>query len=578
MIELKPFIKTKDKLKDTYLWQYREAIRTGEIIAGEDMITELDNLIEEFMFKEYKYDTTQAYIYINFIENNIKHTKAPFYGKPFLLELWEKALIEVTYSFKMKSIDTGKWVRRFVEVLLWIARKNGKSTLIAALLLTELFLAKNGTQIICSGMNDGIADLCYTEIKDMKLFIDPDSALIWVNQKGLKNLVNQNFLRKLSESTRGKDGRNTSVAGIDEIWELLGDGIYAPIRQSASTQPEYVIFLFSSEGTVVNGFSDQKLKEYEKIIKREDTSITAKRKLPWIYRQDSEDEVWDTNEEGINPAWEKANPSLGKAKLYSFLRDIVEDARTKTSVRLTCLTKDFNIKQGQAELWFSPHQYNYDAEFDLKEFKGYYGVASVDLAQTTDMVSARIYLIRAEDKRKYTHQHYWIPRSKIENEDDIKAGAKYAEWEDMGLLTVVDGNDIGDLGIVADWIYNFIVENKIYIEKIGYDQKFKTDFIKRCEYYGWEDRTDLIVINQSPETLDNANNQLEADLNDHLIYGLNDVDRWCLGNVGLKINGQGKSLICRSDRHHKIDGVATLVMCQEMLNRFKSELMEKMPV
>lgn len=577
MIEIKEFITTKDKLHDTYLWQYREEIRKGNIIACDDMIRGLDNLIEEFWYDEYIYDTTKAYVYINFIENNIKHTKAPFYGVPFELDLWQKALIEATYSFKMKSLDTGKWVQRFVEVLLWIARKNGKSTLIAALELTELFLAKNGTQIICSGMNDGIADLCYTEINDMRMFIDSESVILWKNQKGIKNMINSNFLRKLSDSTRGKDGRNVAVAGIDEIWELGDDGIYSPVRQSASTQPEYIIFLFSSEGTVIDGFADKTLRDYEKILKRELTTAAHKRKLPWIYRQDSESEVWDTNEDGISPLWEKANPSIGRAKLWSFLRDIVEEARIKTSTRLTCLTKDFNIKQGSAALWFSPHMYQYTCEdFTLAQFKEYYCVASVDLAETTDMVSARIYIINRNDRRKYTFQHYWIPRSKLDNEDDKKAGAKYLEWATEEQLTIVDGNDI-DLGIVADWLYEFVIQNKIYIYKIGYDQKFKRDFINRCESYGWVDKEDLIVINQSPETLHNANNQLEADLMDQLINGLSDIDKWCLGNVGLKINGNGKSIICRPDRHHKIDGVATLVMCQEMLNRYKSEIIELLP-
>ena len=572
---MKDFIKTKDRLKETYLWEYREEIRKGNIIANRYMIQELDNLLEEFEYEEYIYDTTQAYVYIDFIENCVKHTKAPFYGVAFTLDLWEKALIEVTYSFKMKSIDTGNWVRRFVEVLLWIARKNGKSTLIAAILLTELFLAKNGTQIICSGMNDGIADLCYTEINDMRIFIDPNSVFLWKNQKGIKNLLNNNFMRKLSDSTRGKDGRNVAVAGIDEIWELVDDGIYSPIRQSASTQPEYIIFLFSSEGTVIKGFADGKLDEYLAIVKREDTSITGKRKLPWIYMQDSEKEVWDTNEDGINPAWEKANPSIGKAKLWSFLRDIVEEARMKTSTRLTCLTKDFNIKQGSAATWFSPNQYNYEASFELSEFKDYYCVASVDLAETTDMASARIYIVRPDDRRKFTYQHYWIPRAKLDNEDDAKAGARYLEWEQEGLLTICDGNDL-DLAVVADWLYEFVIEHKIYIHKIGYDQKFKRDFINQAEHWGWEDRVDLIVINQSPDTLHNANNQLEADLNDQLVIGLNDIDKWCLSNVGLKIDGKGKSLICRPDRHHKIDGVATLVMCQEMVNRYKKEVFEKM--
>ena len=71
-----------------YLLQYREAIRKGECIAGEDMIQELDNLIEDLSSSEYLYDTRDAEIRINFIEHCIKLTKAPYYGKPMKLLLW----------------------------------------------------------------------------------------------------------------------------------------------------------------------------------------------------------------------------------------------------------------------------------------------------------------------------------------------------------------------------------------------------------------------------------------------------------------------------------------------------------
>ena len=103
-----------------YLIQYREAIRNGDIIAGMDMIMELDNLIEDLSSSEYIYDTADAEIRIDFIEHCIRLTKAPFYGKPMVLLLWEKAFIEVLYSFKMKSLDSGEWVDRFQESLLLI--------------------------------------------------------------------------------------------------------------------------------------------------------------------------------------------------------------------------------------------------------------------------------------------------------------------------------------------------------------------------------------------------------------------------------------------------------------------------
>lgn len=245
--------------ENTWLWKYREAIRKGEIIAGIDMITELDHLIEEWDDPQYRYDTADADIRIDFIENCVKLTKSPFYGKPMILMLWEKAFIEVVYSFKMISIDTGGWVDRIQEILMLITRKGGKTELIAALELTELFLGRPGSNIICSGTNDAIADLCYQSIDTMRLIIDPKSLDTWRNQKGIKCNFNNNFLSKLSDSSRNKEGRNIDVAGIDEVWALLDDGIYKPIQQSTSTKDNYKIFMFGSQGFVADGFLDKTL-------------------------------------------------------------------------------------------------------------------------------------------------------------------------------------------------------------------------------------------------------------------------------------------------------------------------------
>lgn len=577
---LKDIITTKDRFEETYLHQYMQEIEIGNIHACWYMKQELKNLAEEFYYDEYRFDTTKAYVYIDFIETNIKHTKSPFAGKPFILELWQKALIEVLYSFKVKSIDTGKWVQRFVELLLWIARKNGKTTLIAALELTELFLCSPGSGIVCSGMNDKIADLCYSEINDMRVYIDPDSVITWKNQKGIKNLLNNNFLRKISDSTRNKEGGNVVMAGIDEIWSLEGDTIYSPLRQSASTQDEYLIALFSSDGVIVDGFADKTLNEYLRIIKRENIIDTDKRKLPWIYMMDTEEEVWKVNAEGINPLWQKANPSIGTVKKWGFMRDLCDEASVKMATRLTFLTKDCNIKQGSIERWLNSAVLEYNSTYELREFENYWAIGAVDLAESNDMVSAKVYLFKNNSSYKYVLSHYWIPKAKADDPkiNDAKVGAKYYEWESAGLLTICDGNDIKDLGVVADWFWEVQQKYKINIFKIGYDQKFKNDFIRKCEYYGWNDREELIMINQAAEILNRPIYQVEADLKDQLVVGLNVVDKWCLGNAGLKINGDEKAMLKKSEKTRRIDGAVTLVLCQEMLNRYSQEVAELNPI
>lgn len=556
----------------SWLIEYREAIRSGEIKAGVEMITELDSLLADLDDPQYRYDTELSDLIISFIENCCKLTVAPFYGKPFILELWQKAFIEASFSFQIQSIDSGEWVQRFQEILLLIARKNGKTELIAAILFTLLILGNAGSQIVCSGTNDNIASICYDTIDRMRLLVDPKSVDTWKNQKGIKCKINGNFIFKLCDSTRGKEGRNIDVAGIDEIHELLNDGIYKPIQQSTGVKESYIIFMFSSEGFTNDGFLDAKSKEYRDILYGKDMAASAKRKLPWIYSMDSEAEVWETNEDGINPNWQKANPSVGKIKKWSYLRDRVDEARRSKADRAFVLSKDFNFKVSNSTAWLDKSDYDYITVFDLEEFRGMWAIGAVDLSETTDTTNAKVMLRRLNDNRKYILSHYWIPESKLETADDKNAGAKYHEWAQKGMVTICDGND-NDLTLVADWFFDLVQKHGIQFLKFGYDQRFKADWVKRMEYYGWNDKEDLIMINQSPDVLHTANCQVEADLKDRLIVGLNEMDRWCFGNAALKINSQGRSLVVKIDgqKERKIDGAVCSVILQETYNRTRAD-------
>lgn len=557
----------------SWLLEYKHAIDRGEIKAGVELITELENLLADLDDPQYRYDTEFSDLIISFIENCCKLTVAPFYGKPFVLELWQKAFIEVSFSFQIQSIDSGKWVQRFQEILLLIARKNGKTELIAAILFTLLILGGQGSQIVCSGTNDNIASICYDTIDRMRLLVDPDSIDTWKNQKGIKCKINGNFIFKLCDSSRGKEGRNIDVAGLDEIHELQNDGIYKPIQQSTGVKESYIIFMFSSEGFTNEGFLDTKLKEYRDILNGVDRSESSKRKLPWIYSQDSEAEVWEVNEDGINPAWQKSNPSVGKIKKWSYLRDRVEEARRSKADRVYVLSKDFDFHVSAATAWLEKSDYDYTEIFNIEDFRNTYALGAVDLSETTDLTNAKVLLMRKDDRRKFVLSHYWIPKTKLEESDDKAAGAKYLEWAQQGILTICDQNE-NDLSLVADWFYELVTKYGIQLLFCGYDQRFKRDWITRMEYYGWNDREQLIMINQSPDVLHTANCQVEADLKDRLIIGLNEMDKWCLGNAALKVDSKGKSLVVKIDnmKAKRIDGAVCSVILQETYNRYKLDL------
>lgn len=557
-----------------YLEAYYQACKRGEYIIGIELSLSLENLVKEQISAEYKYDTTLADKYIDFMENCVRLTKSPFYNKPMKLMLWQKAWISALFGFKIYDKEMGRWVNRFKETLLLIGRKNTKSETSSALCLADLLIGGEGRRIVCASNTYDQSQIVFDAVDTMRMMIDPDSKDTWRNRKGLICLYNDNRVITMSERTRTKEGLNIDLAVVDEVHEMKDNSLVKPIEQSMSTKEEGLMILITTEGFVNDGYLDGKLAEYRAIINGEKTGMAAKRKLPWLYTQDSEQEVWNVNEDGINPAWQKSNPSLVYGiKKWSFLRDCVDAAKESKEDRMFVLSKDFNFKVSNAEAWLLMEDYNYQEEFNLEDFRGSYCLGAVDLAETTDMTSAKILLLKKGDRRKYVFSHYWIPEKKLEASSDEEAGAHYLEWSQAGMLTITEGNDI-DLSVVADWFYDLMKDYQITLLYCGYDQRFKRDWVNKMEYYGWNDKKELEMVLQSPDILSNPIRQVEADLKDRFIIGLNDIDRWCLGNAALKVDARGKGMLVKSNGQaaRRIDGAVTLVILQEMFNRYGTEV------
>ena len=548
---------------NSYLLEYHARIECGEIIVGRELWQELNNLREDILSDAYIYDTQDAVKRMDFMENCVRLTKSPYYNKPMVLMLWQKAFIEAVYSFKMSDTT----LRRFKKVLFLIARKNTKSETCSALGLTEFFLGNAGADIVCSSNDDNQASLIYDAIDTMRMLIDPDDLDTKRNQRYILNKVTNTKIFKLSDRTRNKEGRNIDVAFLDESHEMTDNVIAKSVEQSQSLKDEPLFINLTTEGFVVDGYLDEELKKARKIISGEDDGIMAERTLPWLYTQDSEAEVWQNR-----ASWVKSNPTLGIVKKWSYLDEQVDIAKNSKADRIFVLCKDFNIKQNSAQSWLNIEDYDYKAVYDLEEFRGCIALGAVDLSETTDLTCAKVLFMKPDDNTKYVHTMYFIPESKLESSDDRNAGARYKEWASAGLLTITEGNDI-DLSKVADWFYNLYKEYGIKLWKCGYDQKFAKDFLNRMEFYGWsKSGGELVMILQNAQTLSNAIKLLEADLSHQLVnYNDNEIDKWCLKNACLKVNDLGQCLIIKAEPSKRIDGAVCKAILWEMYRQNRTE-------
>lgn len=543
------------------LESYYKDCLNGTNVIGAELMIELEKLMGDMAGEEYLYDTTSADMRIDFIEGCIRLTKSPFYNKPMKLLPFQKAFISALYGFKMLD-----GVDRFQRALFLIARKNGKSELCSALLLTEMVIGGMGLDIVASSNDDNQADILYQACDTMRLMIDPDSVDTWRNQKNIRCKINDNKIFKLSDRTRNKEGRNIDIAVIDEVHEMSDNVIVKSIEQSQSLKISPKLILITTEGFVNDGFLDNELIRARGILRDEVDDMASRRYLPWLYTQDYEREIWDGNQ--YNRLWMKSNPTLGVVKKFSYLEQQVDLAKQSKADRSFVLSKDFNIKQGNSEAWLMLEDYDYEAVFDIEDFRNAICLGAVDIAETTDLSCAKVLLMKKDDPKKYIYTKYFIPEGKLERSDDKGAGAKYLEWAREGMLKICPGNYL-DVTVIADWFYSLYKEYGLRMYKCGYDVRFATEFLNRMEFYGF----DCEMVYQSPEVMNLPTKMVEADLKSRLIVGNNEIDKWCFGNSSLKIDSRGNGLVVKIDGQisKKIDGAVTTIILFEIFRRFRTD-------
>lgn len=539
----------------SFLLSYIEEIESGRIIAGQELKSVLKRLKSDLDNPRYEYDEKPGQIRIEFIERFCKHTKSPFNGLLFKLELWEKAFLEAAYGFKYK----GSGLRRFNEALLLIARKNGKTTFIAGIDLAEFFLSKGGTDIVCASNTNDQASILFEEINNMR----EQSKALRNEKRSKKNIFyiyspkNKNKIKKLSAQSRNKDGYNIEVGCIDEVHEMTDSKVYDAIKQSQSTKQEPLIFIITTEGTTVDGFLDNKLAYVRKMIKGE---INDEKILPWLYTQDSTEEIFNDPS-----SWQKSNPSLGTIKMKSYFDDIMNKARNDMATKVTMLCKDFNIKQIESGSWLTFNELNNEEKYKLTDLSDSYAIGGVDLSSTTDLTASVLLLVK--NGKKYVIPHFFMPSELVQKrveEDKIP----YDIWVKKGYITLTQGNQ-NDFSLVTQWFLKMTREFDIRPLWIGYDPWNSQYWVKEMEEAGFT----MEKIRQGIYTLSEPMKQLEGDLKNKLInYNNHPILKWCFANTQAKVDVNGNIQPSKlNSKLKRIDGCVALIIAYAVLTRYKND-------
>jgi phage terminase large subunit-like protein len=531
--------------------EYWRAIEAGDVVVGDKVRRVYRKLVADITDPDspYYYDEVRALHPIFFCKEYCKHSKGEKARQPLDLELWQMAITAAAYGI----IDKKTGLRRFREVILIVARKNGKSTWSAGLgnyMLTSD--NEEGPEVYSLATKKDQAKIIWKESKSM---CQKSPALAKRTKRLVAEIIcpeNDGFYRPLCSESDGLDGLNVHAAFIDELHAIKNKNLYDVVIDGMSARRQPLVVITSTAGTVREGIFDLKYEECEKIIngytdgQYKDDSV-----LPVIYELDAPEE-WH-NEKN----WRKANPGLGTIKNVTELRRKVKKAEADPRIVRNLLCKDFNIRATVGEAWLNFDDVNNETAFDIDALKPRYGIGGADLSSTTDLTAAAVLFRLPDDENIYFEVMYWLPEDLLEKRS-LEDKVPYNIWADIGLLRTTPGNKVHHK-FVTDWFLEMKEKHDIYLPWIGYDSWSANYWVEDMKgVFGPEA---MEAVKQGKQTLSSPMNNMGADfIARRIVYNNNPITKWCITNVAVDVDRNGNIQPCKTNnQRRRIDGFAAML-------------------
>lgn len=530
-----------------YIVEYYEKIESGEIVANRRIKKVYGHLYQRIKEPDpnspYYFDEEAGERPILFIERFCKQSQGAL-GEDLELELFQKALIQATFGFKEK--ETG--FRQYNEVMLLCGRKNGKTTLLAAIALYLLVADGEGAAEIYSvATKKDQAKKVLTEAVNMIKQSPELRALIKKRRNDVHFPLTSSTFEALASDSNTLDGLNSHGVIIDELHAIRDRNLYDVMKQSTTARRQPLVIIITTAGTVRECIFDDRYKYATDVA---DEIIQDDQFLAILYELDRREEWTDPS------MWIKANPGLGKIKKIKALTQLVERAKKNPADLRTVLCKDFNILENADTSWLTFEEIENQATFEMSEIENTYAIGGCDLSATTDLTCASLIIRKPGTETIYVLQKYFLPESRVEYLEEKNTNeAPYRLWADRGLLKICDGNRVNYSDVTA-WFIEMRDKFRIDPYKIGYDRALAGYWCEEMKNNGFN----LEQVAQGPFTWSQPMKEMGAAFGGHIVnYNNNPMLKWCLSNTAIQKSGLNNIAPKKITDKRRIDGAVSLL-------------------
>jgi len=509
-----------------------------------------------------KIDEEAAGRAVFFIEH-LKHTKGEWAGKNFKLMPWEREIVEKLFG-TLNPDGTRQYRTCYIE----LPRKNGKSTLAAAIALYLLFADEEmGAEIYSAANDHDQAGLVFKDAADMAKLspaLIPKRGKVISSVKRIINYETNGFYRAISAEAYSKFGYDSHGVIYDELHAAPNRELWDVLTTSFGARRQPLLLCITTAGYDRNSICWE---QHDYACKVRDGIIDDPTFLPIIYAAPDDADWMDED------VWFDCNPALGVFRSLDEMRTLCKKAQETPALEMTFRRLYLNQWTSSVERWMPMDKWDAcGGEFDLYELRGQPCYAGLDLAATTDL--AALSLVFPRDGGYDVLMRFWIPGDTAKDKER-RDRVDYSLWSRQDFIKLTEGNVI-DYDYIKQELLDLLDEG-YNIRELAFDRwgatKLVQDLVNSERFT--EDLTKepnkipIIPFGQGYKSMSPPTKELmNIVLAGKLRHGGNPVLRWNADNMVVTQDPAGNLKPDKAKATQKIDGMVALIMGLDRATRY----------
>lgn len=483
--------------------RYAEDIVSKKVLANIDRVLACKRFLKDLERDDLDFRSDQFDFVIDLIEGTIHHVQGEdkngvsFKGTPMLLTDWQKFVCVNLFGFFRKGTD----IRRFNEALIFLPRKQGKTSFSAALAEAKSVLDRGSgakTYIVANSVKQTMESFGF--LKDNVETLRGDVDKLRIRDNNQEHSISIDFgdgtaeMYAIANQEDKLDSLNCNCLILDELhsWKRAGAKKYILMKNAMKAYRNKLLIGISTAGDIPDGFLANRIKTLHEVLNGTITDKAYDSYFIFICKADQDKEGNVLNSKGEittldDPeVLQMCTPSIGVTVTIEDLMDDAAQAMNEPQLRAEYLNKTLNIFTNALNAYFdinefrsSDDEYNWTLEELAKLPITWYGGA--DLSKLHDLTAGAIYGTYKDVDICITHAFF--PRAAAIKKGD-EDGIPLFGWEEDGWLTMSN-----TATVLPDDIVNWFISMKkmgFKIKIVGFDKKFGREFFLKMKKAGFK--------------------------------------------------------------------------------------------